>query len=647
MGNRPTSRGAQTNDLRLRKRSDLNSAAIDGNALKLDNLDAQKTSNQTLNPSKAVTAKTAVKERRQKIKCPSCKSILVTPNDTVFSCPCGQMLVKPEEELGTPSTVKKLESMRVRCPRCLVFCDMPAGAILVPCACGLHLKHPGSLEANGSVDGKDPLGESNASRPAGKFSVWQRRIITSEKLGWRRIWGETELFQVIEAENLVLGRLKEAADTLADEEIRVRLVKCMIDASGVSNREQLLHLVHTGPAELSRKFTGGILRRLLDDRLLDHSSCLSCTELAKRLFAYEWSGRSTAQQAVTRTRSSAGFVRCFFHDSLPTNKTYLGTQGAAEFLISTRLGTEESADPAKVTSEEILQVSSFPLKEKILWLEERIDQLCVPWDKGHVRVRVRRSHLLEDSFNAFLQLEPEDMHRFFRFEFLDEPGQDAGGVAREWFTLVVEECFDLNLGLFEFGGTGNISYQIAPHNAAVKAKDDESEVMQDDVRLKYFRFLGRVLGKAVLDGHHVAAHLTRVLYKHILAWPITEDDIEYLDDEIAKSTQAIRDCEDVSLLSLDFTMSFTDESGVPQTIELLAGGSKMEVTNANREEYLQLRLKQITLLRVAPFVHEMLIGMYETVPFTFLSVFDFAELELLICGLPGRFPLFVWVDEDD
>lgn len=52
--------------------------------------------------------------------------------------------------------------------------------------------------------------------------------------------------------------------------------------------------------------------------------------------------------------------------------------------------------------------------------------------------QVRRNNLLEDSMAAMESVRSESMRQRFRFEFLGEPGVDAGGVAREWFHLVSE-----------------------------------------------------------------------------------------------------------------------------------------------------------------------------------------------------------------
>jgi len=590
---------------------------------------------------------------RTKIKCPSCKVTLVAPPHQIFSCPCGQVLLNPKAgkevilanmSSSNPSGMRIPQChFRVRCPRCLTFCDIPPSTVLVPCGgCGLHLKHP---EGDFAMESNDfePVSDAAArqSRRFRKASAWRHRKVTSEKLGWKRIWSEAELFQVMQREGDVLDGLNEAAlNDLSEGELQERLSRCLVNVSGSHSKEDLVKLVLRGVEDLSTQLSESALRLLLEDRYLDHSSCFTRVELASRLFAFEWSRGETAREEISRTKSFSGFVRCFISENPVSNDEPSATQNleassAATFIISTRLGSELPGSLASIQASEVIQIGSFAFKEKTAWLEDQIDRLRVPWEKGHVRIRIRRSHLLEDSFNAFLQLEPSDMQRFFRFEFLNERGHDAGGVAREWFQLIVEECFNPSLGLFELADTGNVIYQIAPS----PVKQSSSTIINEEVALRYYRFMGRVLGKAIFDGHHVAAHFARVVYKHILACPISEDDLETLDESLANSSKAVRECPDVSDLALNFTMAFADaRGGSMEIVELAPGGKGIDVTNDNREEYLQLRLKHIALVRIAPHLKELLIGVYESIPFVLLSVFTPVELELLICGTPGTSP---------
>jgi E3 ubiquitin-protein ligase NEDD4 len=58
------------------------------------------------------------------------------------------------------------------------------------------------------------------------------------------------------------------------------------------------------------------------------------------------------------------------------------------------------------------------------------------------------------------------------------------------------------------------------------------------------------------------------------------------------------------------------------------------VTNANLEEYLALQCKYRVLSRVSEQVKHVVQGFYDVVDEPLLSVFDFQEVELLLCGLP-------------
>lgn len=153
----------------------------------------------------------------------------------------------------------------------------------------------------------------------------------------------------------------------------------------------------------------------------------------------------------------------------------------------------------------------------------------------------------------------------------------------------------------------------------------------------YFRFLGRVMGKALFDRQLVAGHMVQHLYKHLLAWPVTFSDLERVDEEYYQNLKQIVDLvksdEDLSMLCLDFTTT-QEVLGKKDEIELLPGGADMEVNNDNFPEYLEACLKYRLLDCVKPQLNELLLGFFDVIPEPLLTIFDFQELELLMCGLP-------------
>jgi E3 ubiquitin-protein ligase NEDD4 len=89
----------------------------------------------------------------------------------------------------------------------------------------------------------------------------------------------------------------------------------------------------------------------------------------------------------------------------------------------------------------------------------------------------------------------------------------------------------------------------------------------------------------------------------------------------------------VSVVDLDFTAS-VNAMGEHREEELKPGGAKCTVTNDNLEEYLALQCQYRLLGRIKEQVKQMLLGFYDVIEEPLLSVFDYQELELLLCGLP-------------
>jgi E3 ubiquitin-protein ligase HUWE1 len=71
--------------------------------------------------------------------------------------------------------------------------------------------------------------------------------------------------------------------------------------------------------------------------------------------------------------------------------------------------------------------------------------------------------------------------------------------------------FDPNYALFKSGSTGNTYHP-------------SSQSYINPLHLQYFKFIGRIIGKALYDGYLLDAYFTPAFYKHILNLSIT-----YLD----------------------------------------------------------------------------------------------------------------------
>lgn len=274
---------------------------------------------------------------------------------------------------------------------------------------------------------------------------------------------------------------------------------------------------------------------------------------------------------------------------------------------------------------EISTIQRKPFNEKAAWLQRTCKKLGVPWEEGHMRICVRRENLLDDSVKAVMSLGRQDMKKTWRFEFIGEEGIDAGGLAKEWFLLVTQAILDADSGLW-LSSTGNqMLMRINP----------ASEVSCPEDHLIYFRFLGRVLGKALFEGQLVSGHLVQYLYKYMLGWPITFDDLESVDPDIFENMKKLMamNPDEIEYLCLDFTAT-QRLLGETQQVALCPGGEEKEVNGDNLNEYIECYFRYLMLDRIKAQVTELLLGFYDVVPEPILTVFDYQELEIMMCGLP-------------
>jgi hypothetical protein len=109
-----------------------------------------------------------------------------------------------------------------------------------------------------------------------------------------------------------------------------------------------------------------------------------------------------------------------------------------------------------VSFSDIIAAQNKCFDEKVQWFQDTCAQLCVERNEGHLRMNVRRDYLLSDSMDTVMSLSANDLRKVWRFEFIGEAGIDAGELAREWFELVTNECFDPNS---QYGAVAAVCHQ--------------------------------------------------------------------------------------------------------------------------------------------------------------------------------------------
>ncbi|XP_058747804.1 E3 ubiquitin-protein ligase UPL2-like [Vicia villosa] len=244
-----------------------------------------------------------------------------------------------------------------------------------------------------------------------------------------------------------------------------------------------------------------------------------------------------------------------------------------------------------------------------------------------LRISVRRAYVLEDSYNQLRMRPTQDLKGRLTVHFQGEEGIDAGGLTREWYQLLSRVIFDKGALLFTTVGNES-TFQPNPNS-----------VYQTE-HLSYFKFVGRVVSKALFDGQLLDVHFTRSFYKHILGVKVTYHDIEAIDPDYFKNLKWMLENDISDILDLTFSIDADEEKLIlyerteVTDYELIPGGRNIKVTEENKHQYVDLVAEHRLTTAIRPQINSFLEGFSELIPRELISIFNDKELELLISGLP-------------
>ncbi|TIC61802.1 hypothetical protein E3Q03_02533 [Wallemia mellicola] len=239
-----------------------------------------------------------------------------------------------------------------------------------------------------------------------------------------------------------------------------------------------------------------------------------------------------------------------------------------------------------------------------------------------LHVNVRRSQVFSDSFQ-YLQRKTGDEIKYGKLsvKFYGEEGVDAGGVAREWFQVLTQQMFNPDYALFQPCDADRLTYQ--PNRASYV----------NEHHLSFFKFVGRIIGKAIYDGRLLDAYFTRSFYKHMLGRQVDFKDLESVDLSYYNSLVWMLENSIEGVLEPTFSVD-NEEFGVVNVIDLIPNGRNIMVTDANKKEYVKLNTEFRLTKAIEKQIQCFLEGFHEIIPKDLAKIFSESELELLISGLP-------------
>lgn len=245
-----------------------------------------------------------------------------------------------------------------------------------------------------------------------------------------------------------------------------------------------------------------------------------------------------------------------------------------------------------------------------------------------LQLNVRRDQVFHDSFKS-LYFKSGDEMKFgkLNIRFHGEEGVDAGGVTREWFQVLSRQMFDPNYALFVPVSSDRTTF----HPNKLSGINDE--------HLMFFKFIGRVIGKALYEGRVLDCYFSRAVYKRILGKTVSVKDMESFDPDYYKSLVWMLENDITDIITETFSVE-TDEFGVTKVEDLCENGRNIPVTEDNKQDYVRLVVEHKLLSSVKEQMEHFLKGFHEIIPAELVSIFTEQELELLISGLPD-------IDVDD
>ena len=239
-----------------------------------------------------------------------------------------------------------------------------------------------------------------------------------------------------------------------------------------------------------------------------------------------------------------------------------------------------------------------------------------------IRLHVRRQEVFMDSYHQLKDREPSGMYGKLRIQFINEEGLDAGGLTREWYGLLARAMFNANFALFIPSANG-VSFQ----------PNSMSSINTEHIQ--FFKFVGRIIGKALCDGYPLDLYFTRSFYKHILGQEVNYQDMEDLDLDFYKSLKSLMDINLNESELHEYYFAYEEEEfGKHKIKELVPGGKSKRVTEENKIDYIKLLCHMKMTKNIQAQIDAFKSGFHELIPIDLISIFDSKELELLISGLP-------------
>lgn len=216
----------------------------------------------------------------------------------------------------------------------------------------------------------------------------------------------------------------------------------------------------------------------------------------------------------------------------------------------------------------VAEIGSKSFRDREQWVRSVYQQMSD--HTSTARILLRRSQILSDSVGAIMAMDRHDLRKQWEITIMEDQhnGDNAlkdttdATVLREknmndWFDFMEQAVFGRDSGLFQ---------PAALQPGMIEAPLD---ICPENNDLVMFRFVGRFVGRALLDNRPLHCRLVPRLFRHILGWPIPPNDVQPLYEQLDHALSERLVISDLRRLCFSFLQ--TEEYLLPQLTEVLLG----------------------------------------------------------------------------
>ncbi|KAI7903295.1 uncharacterized protein BX663DRAFT_508110 [Cokeromyces recurvatus] len=238
-------------------------------------------------------------------------------------------------------------------------------------------------------------------------------------------------------------------------------------------------------------------------------------------------------------------------------------------------------------------------------------------------LEIRRDHIISDTLQQLEEKTIHDLKKQLRVQFVGEEGVDEGGVQKEFFQLIVREIFDPKYGLFNFNEESRLCWFMPNHPNVL-----------DETSIREYKLVGLLLGLAVYNSVILDLHFPLVLYKKLMGVSdIDLLDLKQLDPSLGVGLEKLLifdgdiekeydHCFQVDVKSFDQLLTY----------DLKPGGSMIQLTNENRQEFVDLYVQFILNTSIEKQFNAFKEGFQLVCKDSAIKIFRPEEVEQLVCG---------------